>query len=195
MKSVTSELESISSLKEEQERHLMINMFSLFSRLTSASVWLPNWLCLLACWTDCLKFACDRQMVHQITCWEYFESACPFPNTFQGQLPRCFRVTNHLAESHYVSKHLLSWILRTVLPIRSLVFTVQSLPKPTVVIDSHGSEREQQSGRIPLCDHMPYRVVPAFLRFTRLFFHQTEWCRLGHFPLNSQSHLRGKHFM
>lgn len=37
---------------------------------------------------------------------------------------------------------------------------------------------------------MPFRMVPAFLRFTWLFFHQTEWLRLGHFPLNSQCHLR-----
>lgn len=43
---------------------------------------------------------------------------------------------------------------------------------------------------IPLCHHMPFRTVPAFLWFTWLFFHQTEWRRLGHFPLNSQSHLR-----
>lgn len=43
---------------------------------------------------------------------------------------------------------------------------------------------------IRLCHHMPFRMVPAFLRFTWLFVHQTEWRRSGHFPLNSQSHLR-----
>lgn len=30
----------------------------------------------------------------------------------------------------------------------------------------------------------------AFLWFTWLYFHQTEWHRLGHFPLNSHPHLR-----
>ena len=41
-------------------------------------------------------------MVHQTTTYlVFFESACPFPNSFQGRLPRWFCETNHLAPSGY----------------------------------------------------------------------------------------------
>lgn len=119
-----------------------------------------------------------------------------FQTLFKDDFPDA-SVQQTIWQSHVTSvSNLVTWILRTVLQMRSLVFTVQSLTKPTVVKDdSQGSKREQQSGRIPLCHHMPFRTVPSFLQFTWLFFHETEWRRLGHFPLNSQSHLRGKHFM
>lgn len=43
---------------------------------------------------------------------------------------------------------------------------------------------------IPLSQLMPFRMVPAFYGSRSFSFHQAELCRLGHFPLNSQSHLR-----
>ena len=39
----------------------------------------------------------DRQTVHPITCHVFGKKAlCPFPNCFQGRLPRWLCVTNHL---------------------------------------------------------------------------------------------------
>lgn len=38
----------------------------------------------------------DRQMVLPITCNVFLESAGPFPNSFNGQLPRWFCVPHHL---------------------------------------------------------------------------------------------------
>ena len=47
----------------------------------------------------------DGQLVHPIT-WQVFsESGCPFPNTFQGRLPRWFDVTNHLDHQVDKSRH------------------------------------------------------------------------------------------
>lgn len=45
------------------------------------------------------RMAChvsDRQIVHPITGQVFFESACPFPDRFQGRFPRWSHVTNHL---------------------------------------------------------------------------------------------------
>ena len=39
----------------------------------------------------------DGQMVHLITCQVHFESACSFPNNFQGQLTIWFFEKNLLA--------------------------------------------------------------------------------------------------
>ena len=47
------------------------------------------------------------QMVYPITCQVFFESECPFPNSFQGQLLRWFCVTNHLA-CHVITSQLQS---------------------------------------------------------------------------------------
>lgn len=97
--SVILELESI-SLKEEQ--HWNLSQWKRCFRsspIMSSHDWL--WLRHIVHWSDWLKLFSDRldvnrQMVYPITCQVFFASACLFPNSFQGQLFRWFRITNHL---------------------------------------------------------------------------------------------------
>ena len=54
----------------------------------------------------------DGQMVHPITWQAFSESACPFPNTFQGRLPRWFGVTTHLDHQVNKSRHTTSTVVK-----------------------------------------------------------------------------------
>ncbi len=86
--SVLSELESISSLKEEQRTLKAFlegkDVFALLSAGFSKSLIYQ----LTPIGQNQSTIDGDRQMVYLITCQVFFQSLCPFPNTFQWSLPR-----------------------------------------------------------------------------------------------------------
>lgn len=80
-----------SSLEEKQGRLSSIIIFSFLLILLLRMRHMVGWF-------DCLKLACETQMVHQVTCQTWFESACFFSHSFQVH----FCVKHHLA-TWYVS--------------------------------------------------------------------------------------------
>lgn len=62
-----------------------------------------NYLRLCVC-SRC-ELTCDRHRVHPITHKVPFESACPFPNSFQGRLPMFLQVGVFIQQQQYTVRH------------------------------------------------------------------------------------------